>query len=152
MKAKMILRKAVFLLLAALSTAGCMDLSTTDPYAGSIHSLTVKALYPTKQIVLLTPIHRGYFGPNDKNVQPTEDFANKCGEFVDAYVESVKQAANIWAVPVIDWNASCGLYPLLDEHKQYFANPDTDQLHPNDKGHVRMARTLIYQLLTLPVF
>lgn len=46
MKAKMILRKAVFLLLAALSTAGCMDLSTTDPYAGSIHSLTVKALYP----------------------------------------------------------------------------------------------------------
>lgn len=125
---------------------------TDDTYRGRINKAlsTVKALYPTKQIVLLTPIHRGYFGPNDKNVQPTEDFANKCGEFVDAYVESVKQAGNLWAVPVIDWNASCGLYPLLDEHKQYFANPATDQLHPNDKGHVRMARTLLYQLLTLP--
>ena len=123
-----------------------------DTYRGRInHALsTVKALYPTKQIVLLTPIHRGYFGPNNKNVQPTEDFANKCGEFVDAYVESVKQAGNIWSVPVIDWNASCGLYPLIDEHKQFFANPATDQLHPNDKGHVRMARTLMYQLLTLP--
>jgi lysophospholipase L1-like esterase len=113
---------------------------------------SLKRTFPTKQIVLLTPIHRGYFGPNDKNVQPTEDFANKCGEFVDAYVENVKQAGNLWAVPVIDWNASCGLYPLLDEHKQFFANPATDQLHPNDKGHVRMARTLFYQLLTLPVF
>ena len=125
---------------------------TDETYRGRINKAlsTVKALYPTKQIVLLTPIHRGYFGPNDKNVQPTEDFANKCGEFVDAYVESVKQAGNIWAVPVIDWNASCGLYPLLDEHKQYFANPATDQLHPNDKGHVRMALTLMYQLLTLP--
>ncbi len=123
-----------------------------ETYRGRINKAlsTVKALYPTKQIVLLTPIHRGYFGPNDKNVQPTEDFANKCGEFVDAYVESVKQAGNLWAVPVIDWNASCGLYPLLDEHKQFFANPATDQLHPNDKGHVRMARTLMYQLLTLP--
>ncbi|MBR5657197.1 MAG: SGNH/GDSL hydrolase family protein [Prevotella sp.] len=125
---------------------------TDSTYRGRINIALahVKALYPTKQIVLLTPIHRGYFGPNDKNVQPTEAYQNKCGEYVDAYVESLKEAGNIWAVPVIDWNATSGLYPLLPEHLQYFAKPDTDQLHPNDWGHQRMARTLMYQLLTLP--
>ncbi|MBQ2496952.1 MAG: SGNH/GDSL hydrolase family protein [Prevotella sp.] len=121
-------------------------------YRGRINKALnhVKKLYPTKQIVLLTPIHRGYFGPNDKNVQPTEAYQNKCGEYVDAYVQSLKEAGNLWAVPVIDWNSSCGLYPLLDEHLQYFAKPDVDQLHPNDKGQERMAKTLFYQLLTLP--
>ncbi|MBQ5455214.1 MAG: SGNH/GDSL hydrolase family protein, partial [Prevotella sp.] len=80
----------------------------------------------------------------------TEAYQNKCGEYVDAYVQSLKEAGNLWAVPVIDWNSSCGLYPLLDEHLQYFAKPDVDQLHPNDKGQERMAKTLFYQLLTLP--
>lgn len=65
-------------------------------------------------------------------------------------MNSVKEAGNIWAVPVIDWNASCGLFPLIDNQLQYFAKPDIDQLHPNDKGQQRMARTLMYQLLTLP--
>jgi lysophospholipase L1-like esterase len=53
-------------------------------------------------------------------------------------------------VPVIDWNASCGLFPLLQAHGQYFNNATTDLLHPNDLGHQRMARTLLYQLLALP--
>ena len=62
----------------------------------------------------------------------------------------VKDAGNIWAVPVIDMNALSGLYPMMDEHAQYFKDADTDRLHPNDKGHERLARTLYYQLSTLP--
>ena len=62
----------------------------------------------------------------------------------------MKQAADIWAVPVVDWSATGGLFPLLDEHAQYYNNADTDRLHPNDLGHQRLARTLYYQLLTLP--
>lgn len=111
---------------------------------------TLKRMFPTKQIVILTPIHRAGFYANDKNWQPTEDYTNKCGEYISAYVDASKEAANIWAVPVIDLNATCGLYPLIDEHAQYFNKADTDRLHPNDKGHERMARTLAYQLLTLP--
>ena len=136
-----------------LQTRRQKDLFTDDStFRGRINKALahVKALYPTKQIVLLTPLHRGYFGPNDKNVQPDESYENSCGEFIDAYVESLKEAGNLWAVPVIDWNASSGLYPLLPEHRQYFNKPDTDLLHPNDLGHQRMARTLMYQLLTLP--
>lgn len=128
-------------------------LSMTDStYKGRINKAlsTVKRMFPTKQIVLLTPIHRAGFYANDKNWQPTEDYRNLCGEYIKSYVDAVKEAANIWAVPVIDMNATSGLYPLIDEHAQYFNKKDTDRLHPNDAGHQRMARTLMYQLLALP--
>lgn len=112
----------------------------------------LKAAYPTKQIVVLTPIHRQNFHANDKNWQCSEDYTNQCGEYLDAYVEATKEVGNVWAVPVIDFSAVSGLYPMLDEHAQYFNNAETDRLHPNDKGHERMAKTLMYQLLALPVF
>lgn len=123
-------------------------------YRGRINKALdyVKRLFPTKQIVLLTPIHRAQFYRSEKNWQPSEDYTNKCGEYIDAYVESVKEAGNIWAVPVIDLNALCGLFPLMDEHAQFFANAESDRLHPNDAGHERMAQTLMQQLLMLPIF
>ena len=129
----------------------CMDNGT---YRGRINIAlsTVKKMYPTKQIVLLTPIHRAGFYANDKNWQPTEDYRNLCGEYLASYVDAVKEAGNIWAVPVIDLNALSGLYPMIDEHAQYFNRADTDRLHPNDAGHERLAKTLMQQLLALPVF
>ena len=123
-----------------------------DTYRGRINTAldTLKKMFPTKQIVLLTPIHRAGFYANEKNWQCTEDYMNRCGEFLDGYVDDVKRAANIWAMPVIDLNASSGLFPMVEEHGQYFNRADTDRLHPNDKGHERMAKTLMYQLLALP--
>ena len=123
-------------------------------YRGRINKALdyVKRQFPTKQIVLLTPIHRAGFYANEKNWQPREDYTNQCGEYIDAYVKSVKQAGNLWAVPVIDLNALCGLYPLMDEYAQYFNKADSDRLHPNDFGHERMAKTLMQQLLALPIF
>jgi len=124
----------------------------TGTYRGRINIALdhVKRLYPTKQIVVLTPIHRAGFYANDKNWQPTEQWQNKCGEYVSAYVQASREAADVWAVPVIDWAATGGLFPLMDEQAQYFANSETDRLHPNDTGHQRLARTLMYQLLSLP--
>lgn len=123
-------------------------------YRGRINKALdyVKRMYPTKQIVLLTPIHRAEFYANEKNWQPREDYTNKCGEYIDAYVQSVKEAGNLWAVPVIDLNALSGLYPLMDEYAQYFHHADNDRLHPNDEGHRRMAQVLMYQLLSIPLF
>ncbi|MBQ8047962.1 MAG: SGNH/GDSL hydrolase family protein [Prevotella sp.] len=110
----------------------------------------LKKCYPEKQIVLLTPIHRGYAFFGNNNVQPPENYQNSCGLYFDSYVKAIREAGEIWAVPVIDLAQLSGLLPTLTEHHQYFANPDTDQLHPNDKGYQRLARTLYYQLLTLP--
>lgn len=123
-------------------------------YRGCINKALdyVKRLYPQKQIVLLTPIHRAEFYASDSNWQPREDYTNKCGEYIDAYVQSVKEAGNLWALPVIDLNALSGLYPLMDEEAQFFHNPQNDRLHPNNEGQRRMALTLMYQLLALPVF
>ncbi|MCM1077905.1 MAG: SGNH/GDSL hydrolase family protein [Bacteroidales bacterium] len=111
---------------------------------------SMKRTFPEKQIVLLTPIHRAGFHANEKNWQIAEDYANRCGEYLDAYITAVKECGQVWAVPVIDLSALCGLYPMLDEHAEYFANPDKDRLHPNNDGHRRMAATMMYQLLTIP--
>lgn len=112
--------------------------------------LFLKENFPTQQIILLTPIHRAqaYFGEN--NIQPEEAFPNKRNFYVDAYVEVIKEASNVWAIPVIDLNSISGLYPMCDAHASYFHHEKTDRLHPNAKGHYRMARSLTYQLLSYP--
>lgn len=123
-----------------------------DTYRGRINIAldSLKRTFPDKQIVLLTPIHRAGFYANDRNWQVPEDYTNRCGLYLDAYVDATIEAGKVWAVPVIDLNSLCGLYPLHDEYAQYFANPEKDRLHPNDAGHRRMAATIMYQLLALP--
>lgn len=129
----------------------CMD---KDTYRGRINIAMekLKKMYPRKQIVVMTPIHRQNFHANDKNWQCSEDYTNQCGEYLQAYVDATKEVANVWAVPVIDMNALSGLYPMLDEYAQFFRDAATDRLHPNDAGHERMAKVLMYQLLAIPVF
>ncbi len=123
-----------------------------DTFKGRINTTVrwLKTHYPTKQIIFFTPLHRAYatFGPN--NIQPDETYSNAIGLYIDDYVKAVQEAANVWAVPVIDLNSISGLYPLLDEQAVYFRNPQTDRLHPNTDGHRRMAYTLAYQLLAYP--
>lgn len=110
----------------------------------------LKELYPTKQIILLTPLHRGYAFFGKGNRQPSEDYRNEQGLFIDDYVEAIQEAAHVWAVPVIDLFALSGLLPTMPCHHQYFCNPENDQLHPNTEGHRRMAKTLLTQLGSLP--
>ena len=121
----------------------------------------LKEAYPTKQIILLTPIHRGDAFLTDRNVQPDEMHANGVGEYVDAYIDVIKEAGNVWAVPVIDLNSISGLYPLAESNALYWRRPlleksektggrRKDRLHPNSEGHLRMARVLAYQLLGYP--
>ncbi len=112
----------------------------------------LKRLFPDKQIVLMTPLHRAYAKFGESNVQPDENYRNSSGEFVDAYVLALKEAANIWAVSLIDLNSLTGLNPMIEEHVQYFYNSDYDRLHPNTEGHRRIAKTIQAQCLTLPIF
>lgn len=126
---------------------------TNDTFRGRINIglNRLKTLYPDKQIVLLTPLHRSTATFNDKNVQPDENYQNKCGLYVDAYVQAVKEAGNLWGVPVIDMNAVSGMNPMVEAQLPYFHDASYDRLHPSTKGHLRMARTLMYQLMALPV-
>ena len=110
----------------------------------------LKQMFPEKQIVILTPVHRAFATFGSGNIQPDESYPNRLGLYIHDYVEAIKETANVWSIPVIDLNALCGLNPMLEEHVRYFANPETDRLHPNAKGHERIARTLMYQLQALP--
>ena len=133
----------------------------------------LKKTYPTKQIILLTPIHRAYFNCDRDNVQPEESYANPLGLYIDDYARVIKETADVWAVPVIDLAALCGLFPTEPEHARYFREVDKprahtaaeaataesgtplaleyhDLLHPNTEGHRRMAYALAYQLLGYP--
>lgn len=123
-----------------------------DTFRGRINRLMdfIKTNYSTKQVIMLTPLHRAYARFSDKNIQPDESFPNKLGLYIDDYVQAVKETANVWAVPVIDLNSISGLYPLNDSHVQYFHDRQTDRLHPNADGHRRMALALMYQLMGYP--
>lgn len=121
-------------------------------FCGRINILMnyLKTNFPKQQIILMTPLHRGFAQFSINNVQPEEAFSNSIGLFIDDYVQTIKQAGNFWAVPVIDLNSLSGLYPMNDSNVQYFSNKDTDRLHPNIEGHERMAKTIMYQMLALP--
>ena len=129
------------------------EMSTdTDTFCGRINRLMdyLKTNFPTQQIILLTPLHRGFAQFGNNNVQPEEAFTNSKGLFISDYVQTIKEAGNVWAVPVIDLNSLSGLYPMNDSHVPYFHNGETDRLHPNAEGHKRMAKTLMYQMMALP--
>ena len=91
---------------------------------------SLKRMYPTKQIVLLTPIHRGPAQFSDINIQPSEEFCNGCGEYLDTY-------------------SLCGLLPSRKEHSRYVPG-ENDFLHPNEEGHHRIALCVYHQLSFLP--
>lgn len=110
----------------------------------------LKELYPTKQIILLTPLHRGYAFFGNGNRQPSEDYRNEQGLYIDHYVDAIAEAAHVWAVPVIDIYSLSGLLPTMPSQRQYFCYEKNDQLHPNTQGHQRLAKTLLTQLSSLP--
>jgi len=110
----------------------------------------IKQKFPTKQVILMTPIHRGYAQFSKENVQPEESYCNGCGLYLESYINTLKHASLIWSVPVIDLYSLSGLYPMYDSDTIYFHNATTDRLHPNEKGDLRLAKTIKYQLLSLP--
>ena len=110
----------------------------------------LKELYPAKQLILLTPLHRGYAFFGNGNRQPSEDYRNEQGLYIDHYVDAIAEAAHVWAVPVIDIYSLSGLLPTMPSQRQYFCDEKNDQLHPNTQGHQRLAKTLLTQLSSLP--
>lgn len=110
----------------------------------------LKERYPDRQIVLLTPIHRGFFTCGKTNVQPDEAYANSLGLWIDDYVACVREAGPIWSVPVIDLYAESGLMPSLAPYGQFFNRADTDLLHPNSEGARRMAAVVAARLAAMP--
>jgi lysophospholipase L1-like esterase len=111
----------------------------------------LKETFPGTPITFLTPIHRALFDYGNDNYQPEETWQNRCGLYLDAYVDAIKEVANVWSVNVIDLHAVSGLFPILDSDAAlFYKDTAIDRLHPNDAGHKRLAEVLLYQSLALP--
>lgn len=110
----------------------------------------IRENFPVQQIVLMTPLHRGFAEFSPSNVQPEETFANTIGLFDEEYVEVIRQAADIWATSLIDLFRLANIHPLTSSHAQFLHDQQTDLLHPNAAGHYRIAKAMAYQMLSLP--
>ena len=73
----------------------------SNTYKGRINiGITrMKQLFPDKQIILLTPLHRAFANFGETNVQPDENYQNSCGEYVDAYVQAVPEGFSQRKIP-----------------------------------------------------
>jgi len=110
----------------------------------------LKKHFPLQQIILMTPVHRGFACFSETNVQPEESFPNELERYFEDYIACIRETSDIWSVPVIDLYSDSGLFPVMDEYAQYFHLADTDRLHPNAAGHKRIAETIRYKIQTLP--
>ena len=98
----------------------------------------------------MTPIHRAYATFGATNIQYNELYANSIDVYFEEYIKAVREAADIYSIYLIDLYRDCGLYPLDSNYSQYFHNADTDMLHPNAKGHYRIAQTIAKALSKIP--
>lgn len=104
---------------------------TPDTFYGALHTLYRGLIekYPTKTIVILTPIHReGDQNPNALHGKTLKD-----------YVDAIRLTAEFYSLPVLDLFAMAGICPNIPAHKQAFC---PDGLHPNDAGNRILAEKI----------
>ena len=56
-------------------------------------------------------------------------------------MEAIKEVANAFNIPVIDAFNDWDMKPVADKDKEVYFS--VDGLHPNDKGHQRIAEKLL---------
>ena len=118
---------------------------STDTFCGRINRVFafLKRNYPEAQIVVCTPIHRAFAEFSRDNIQYSELYSNGAGLYVEDYVKKIREAADVWSLDLIDLYRESGLFPLYDEYaSRYFADFNSDRLHPSAGGHKRIAKTI----------
>ena len=116
---------------------------TSETFCGALHVLFTKLYerYPAAQLVVMTPTHR---------LSETDSVMNEFGVRrsgnLRAYVQAIRDAAEDFAVPVLDLFRVSGIQPSVPALREACM---PDGLHPNDAGHAKIADKLIGFLQTL---
>ena len=110
----------------------------------------LKRRHPRSQIVLMTPPRRGYATFANDAIYPDDSYANGIGVFLSEYAKAIKDAGELWSVPVIDVGGECGICPMERTNPAFYENVKTDQLHLNAIGHYRIAQTVRANLSRIP--
>ena len=116
---------------------------TSETFCGALHVLFTKLYerYPAAQLVVMTPTHR---------LSETDSVMNEFGVRrsgnLRAYLQAIRDAAEDFAVPVLDLFRVSGIQPSVPALREAYM---PDGLHPNDAGHAKIADKLIGFLQTL---
>ncbi|MBQ7341453.1 MAG: SGNH/GDSL hydrolase family protein [Oscillospiraceae bacterium] len=122
---------------------GDMNDRTIDTFYGAYHDLLLKLMerYPNGQIVVMTPLHR-----DDENDMHYNNYGVRRASPLRVYVDAIREVAAYYGIPVADMYADCPINPNSPYLKERYAR---DGLHPNDAGHVLLAKTLLNKLKIL---
>lgn len=142
------------------------DAINSDTFYGGMHKLfqSLRAKYPEKPIVVMTPLHHGididepeyecerdtegnYIKVNGhrqlKDNVTTYHPNSKTQKTFREYVEAIKEVASCYSLIVLDAYSFSGLQPIEEkETRNYFK----DGLHLQDKGALKLVRWMIPQL------
>lgn len=116
---------------------------TSETFCGALHVLFTKLYerYPAAQLVVMTPTHR----LSETDSVMNEFGVRRCGN-LRTYVQAIRDAAEDFAVPVLDLFRVSGIQPSVPALREAYM---PDGLHPNDAGHAKIADKLIGFLQTL---
>ena len=116
---------------------------TSETFCGALHVLFTKLYerYPAAQLVVMTPTHR----LSETDCVMNEFGVRRSGN-LRAYVQAIRDAAEDFAVPVLDLFRVSGIQPSVPALREAYM---PDGLHPNDAGHAKIADKLIGFLQTL---
>lgn len=114
------------------------DINSTDDYTfyGALNNLYTRIIrrFPRSKVVVLTPTHRG--GENMLiNERGVRNQTNLAG-----YVKIIREVAEKYGLPVIDFYAKSGISPEIPEQFDYYM---PDGLHPSDAGNRRLAEFFV---------
>lgn len=120
---------------------GCMSDRTPMTFYGALHTVytTLIERYPGVPIVVITPLHRMH--EDDGKVQRAYAYRP-----LKEYVNAIREVAEYYSLPVLDFFANSGLQPNVDIIREKFI---PDGLHPNDAGHEIMANMIVNFLKAL---
>ena len=111
---------------------GTMADRTEDTFYGALHVLYggLIACCPQARVVVMTPLH---FTEEDSLTRG--DGSARAGRLID-YVNTIREVAEYYALPMLDLYATSGLQPRVDAIRERYM---PDGLHPNDEGQRRLA-------------
>ena len=111
---------------------GTPDDQGEDTFYGAINSLFsyLRKTYPTSFLFVMTPLHR----INEQRL--TGDGYKPAMLPLKGYVDIIREVAEKYSIPVLDLYKNAGIYPDFEEHRVAYA---PDGLHPNDRGHRKLA-------------
>ncbi len=110
--------------------------TTIDTFYGAMDSLLnfLVNKYPLATIVWLTPIHR-----KDENHLINSRGFRTGGKLCD-YVQAEKEVCQKYGIALLDLYSTSGICPDIPVNYELYT---IDGLHPNDKGHRRIADRLL---------